>query len=134
MSIREVLESFPNEDERIDQREFCSNCGRIQESKDSKCIVCGSVVGRKETLLDKIEENKEIMEFGEKYPNHPKIIDFLEDKWDEFTDANDAVNQVGKVFGVSEEDAKKVVAIVGEEIGQIVSVEDEIYASRHREI
>ena len=128
------MESFPNEDARVDSREFCNSCGRITESNENQdCKVCGSSRGSK-SLLNKIRESKEIMEFGDKYPNHPKIIDFLENHWEEFTDANDAVAQVGKVFGVSEEDAKRVVAVVGEEMGQIVPVEDEIYASRSREI
>ena len=125
MSIRNIMESFPNEDARVDYREYCNSCGRITESNENQCKICGTY-REKETLLEKIKENKDIMEFSNEYPNHPKIIDFLEEKWDEFLSFDDAVKQVGQVFSVSEEDAQTVVQVVEDEMGKLVSVEQEV--------
>ena len=129
MSIREVMESFPYEEIRQDNRNFCNECGRITESIEGACKICGSK-REKETLLEKIMSKEGMNEFGKAYPDNPQIISFLEDHWDEFLDANDAIAQVGKTFGVSEEDARNVISAVEAELGKIVPVEAEVYASR----
>ena len=126
MSIREIMEDFPYEELRKDNRNFCTECGRITEStKDEKnCSICGSN-REKETLLEKVMEKEGMNEFGKAYPNNPQIIELLSDRWDEFLDINDAVTQVCQTFGVSEEDAMNVVDAVEGELGTIVAVGDD---------
>ena len=133
-SIREIIDTFPYEELRKDNRNFCTECGRITESKEDgkSCKICGSK-REKETLLEKVMEKEGMDNFGKEYPNNPQIIELLSDRWDEFLDTNDAIEQVMKAFGVSEEDAKNVVAAVAEELGQIKPVEKEVYASKKTE-
>ena len=61
--------------------------------------------------------------FGVKYPLHPQIMTFLEEHWYTFLDNDDAVEQLGKVFEISEQDALQAVDIVSEELGSIEDVQ-----------
>ena len=130
--IQDVIDTFPYEEMRKDNRNFCNECGRITESKDDnkECSICGSK-REKETLLEKVMKGKEMSEFGRAYPLHPQIVEFLSDHWSEFLSREDCLSQIGKTFDVSRADAENVIDAVEAEMGQIKSTgREEVFASR----
>ena len=135
MDIRSIVENtrdlIGDEELRKDSRTFCKECGKITESREDRCIVCNSIVGRVETLVERVIGRKEMSEFGREYPRHPQIIEFLSDHWHEFLDREDCLNQIGKTFDVSRADAEQVVDAVKSEMGRIGK--SEVYANRKDE-
>ena len=96
--------------------------------------IAGDIV---QTTSDQLKKEKQIsartsQAFGDKYPDHPQIMTFLAQNWDVFLSFDDAVEQVGRKFNISEDQALEAVDIMGEEMGELEITPVEVYGQKNK--
>ena len=96
--------------------------------------IAGDIV---QTTSDQLKKEKQLQVssrtaqiFGDKYPTHPQIMDFLIQNWTVFLSFDDAVDQIGSKFNISEDDAIEAVTIMEEEMGELEITSVEVYGQK----